>query len=63
MLLEDGTVMLFDAMKGGNSAPVWSLAAHTKAVSALSINGAVPIFATGSVDKTVKVSFKVVPCN
>jgi len=52
---EDGTVLLFDALKGGNSDPLWTLAAHTKATSALAINGTVPIFATGSTDKNVKI--------
>eukprot|EP00026_Physarum_polycephalum_P001532 Phypoly_transcript_01534.p1 GENE.Phypoly_transcript_01534~~Phypoly_transcript_01534.p1 ORF type:complete len:470 (+),score=89.89 Phypoly_transcript_01534:124-1533(+) len=52
---ENGTVMMLDAMKGGSSTPVWSLDAHKKSVSALSINSAANLFATGSVDKTVKI--------
>lgn len=53
---EDGTLSLFDAMKGGNSAPLWTLAAHNKATSAVAINTQLPIFATGSTDRTIKVS-------
>eukprot|EP01132_Coremiostelium_polycephalum_P003700 gene3700-4609_t len=53
---EDGTLSCFDATLGTGSKPVWSVKAHTKAVSTFSycteLGG--KLFATGSEDNTLK---------
>ncbi len=51
---EDGRVSLYDCRNMGK--PVWSIQAHKKAASNISFNLAIPsLFATSSVDKTIKV--------
>ena len=56
---ENGIVRCFDALRGmpptSNLEPLWTLAAHEKAASALAVNPKVPGFiVTGSLDRTMK---------
>jgi len=56
---ENGVVRCFDALRAmpptSNCQPLWTLAAHEKAASALAVNPKVPGFVvTGSLDKTIK---------
>lgn len=56
---ENGVVRCFDALRAmppaQNTAPLWTLAAHEKAASALAVNAGIPGFvATGGLDKTLK---------
>jgi len=52
---DTGLVQLFDARKGGDSAPLFTLDAHTDAVSVVAFNPVVPgLVVTASHDKTVK---------
>jgi periodic tryptophan protein 1 len=49
-------VLYYDARKGSDSAPVFTLAAHSDPVSALDISPYIPgLMLTGSSDKTLKV--------
>ena len=56
---ENGVVRCFDALRAmpptQNVQPLWTLAAHEKAASALAVNAGIPGFvATGGLDKTLK---------
>ncbi|KAJ1920320.1 rRNA-processing protein [Mycoemilia scoparia] len=57
--IEDGTVQYFDvrtASNGKGGAPVFTIHAHDKAVSAFDVHPAIPgCIVTGSIDKTVKI--------
>lgn len=49
---DDGLVRAYDV---GNPNPIWTLSAHHKAVSGLSLNPSIPnLMATASTDKTLK---------
>jgi periodic tryptophan protein 1 len=52
---ESGSIYCYDVMKGGKSAPIWTISAHSKAASTVSINPLVPMLVSGSVDKSLKV--------
>ncbi len=52
---ESGTVTCFDTRNGGESAPIFSLAAHDKATTSMSLcPGASSLLLTGSTDKCLK---------
>ena len=56
---ENGAVRCYDALRAmppaQNVQPLWTLAAHEKAASALAVNAGIPGFvATGGLDKTLK---------
>jgi len=56
---ENGVVRCFDAVRAmpptSNCQPLWTLAAHEKAASALAVNPKIPGFiVTGSLDRTIK---------
>ena len=53
---EDGVVTCRDIRNPNSSEAVWTIQAHQKAASCVSLNSLVPtLFATGSVDETVKI--------
>ncbi|KAH3759093.1 G-protein beta WD-40 repeat [Pelomyxa schiedti] len=56
---ENGNVLCFDALKGASTTstpapPLWTLAAHSKATTGVTVCSAARMFATSSLDKYVK---------